>query len=150
MEAPTVESIRPPQVEPAPRLKLQRKVRKVARVTLCRRHRNDCKRREETNNARRCPRWARYFRAGRLTRISLDTCDRKAAEITLSLKAASEGKPGVVGQPLPKKPRAGSRQATSSPLSLEFPPSTWLLVVPEAFGRCKAISFVSTQEGQNR
>ena len=34
--------------------------------------------------------------------ISLDTCDREAAEtkateITLSLKAASEAKPGVVG-----------------------------------------------------
>jgi hypothetical protein len=87
--------------------------------------------------------------------MSLDTCDRKAAEtkateITLSLNAASEGKPGVVGQPLPKKPRAGSRLGTSSPISLEFPPSTSLLIVAEAFGRCKAISFVSTQEGQNR
>ena len=86
------------KVEPAPRLKLQRKAREVARVTLYSRHRQDCKRREETNNACMCPKWARYFRAGRLTRISLDTCDReaaetKAAEITPSLKAASEGKP---------------------------------------------------------
>jgi hypothetical protein len=101
MEAPTVESIRPPQVEPAPRLKLQRKVREVARVTLCRRHRNDCKRRDETNNA--C----------RLTRISLDTCDRKAAEtkaaeITLSLNAASEGKAGVCGPVASQKTSSGA------------------------------------------
>ncbi|MGC1645153.1 MAG: hypothetical protein WA741_04935 [Candidatus Sulfotelmatobacter sp.] len=89
---------------------------------------------------------------GQLMHISLDTCDREAAEtkateITLSLNAASEAKPGVAGQPLPKKSRAGSRLATSSPISLEFPPSTSLLIVPEAFGRCKAISFVSNHEG---
>ena len=69
---------------------------------------------------------------GQLMHISLDTCDREAAEtkateITLSLNAASEAKPGVAGQPLPKKSRAGSRLATSSPISLEFPPSTSLL-----------------------
>jgi hypothetical protein len=100
-------------------------------------------------------RWARYFRAGRLTRISLDTCDReaaetKAAEITLSLNAASAANRSLWASPLPKKPGAGSRLATSSTISLEFPPSTSLLIVPEAFGRCKTISFVSTHEGQNR
>jgi integrase/recombinase XerD len=62
------------------------------------RHRENCKRSEETNNACMCPKWARYFRNGKLTRISLDTCDEeaadtKAAELTMSLKAANEGKP---------------------------------------------------------
>jgi integrase/recombinase XerD len=98
MGTPIVESIAAPHTEAAAPIKLQRKAREVARVTVYSRHREDCKRKEETNNACMCPKWARYYRLGKMTRISLDTCDEetadtKAAEITLSLKAASEGKP---------------------------------------------------------
>lgn len=97
MAAPTVVST-PPQIEPGTPIKLKRKAREVARVTVYSRHRSDCKRREETNNSCMCPKWARYFRKGKLTRICLDTCDEetadtKAAEITIALKAANEGKP---------------------------------------------------------
>lgn len=74
------------------------KRREVARVTVYSRHPENWKRSEETNNACMCPKWARYFRNGKMTRISLDTCDEetadtKAAELTMSLKAANEGKP---------------------------------------------------------
>src|SRR5450631_2239615 len=98
MAAPTVGVSTPPQIEPTAPLKLKRRAREVARVTVYSRHRDDCKRSEETNNSCMCPKWSRYYRAGKMTRISLDTCDEetadtKAAELTMSLKAAAEGKP---------------------------------------------------------
>ena len=87
---------------PAPVIKRQRKARAVPKVRIYSRHRANCKwAGDDTRIGCDCPKQLAYFRAGKLHRVSADTCDgevaeKKARELMNGFEAAAKGEPTPV------------------------------------------------------
>src|ERR1035441_4445685 len=84
---------------PAIVIKRQRKARAVPKVRIYSRHRANCKwAGDDTRIGCDCPKQLAYFRAGKLHRVSADTCDgevaeKKARELMNGFEAAAKGEP---------------------------------------------------------